>query len=247
MAQDGDGVLRCSGASDLFVQRRTRRHALRPQQRLRPRQAPAPTSTGSVTAPSGTRGVANTPVTAFATGLPVVCVRDRGKHDIGGSTVDDRSPPIGLPSRIASQLAIYTDTTGKLAVLAPRGWEPAAEFGADGSGGIGVSPTKAGPTPGAATPIDEITAGTEGGCDGCTRSAVCAYFPDIAEPGVPVSSSGRSRVPRGSGTRPGLSDPPGVRGPNPANGVMIVKKRRACSRADRRYFSPSDHACAPRS
>jgi hypothetical protein len=155
-------------------------------------------------------------------------------------------PPTGLPLNVASQLAIYTDTNRRMAVLAPRGWKCRAQFGADGSGGIGVSPTKAGLMPGAAVPAVEITARTDGACDGCTRSTVCAYFPELTEPGIqcraPVAGESVTRL---RTHLIGLFDPPGgIQGPNPDNGVLIVQQSPGLldDWSERCKLRPSDHA-----
>jgi hypothetical protein len=199
------------------------------------------TSTGSIPVASTT--VAKPPPTAFVTGLPVIaCPTEEAlTAQAPASTI---VPPTDLPLNVASQLAIYTDTTGKLAVLAPRGWKCRAEFGADGSGGIGVSPTTTGVTTGPATPV-EITAGTDGGCDGCTRSTVCTYFPDIAEPGVQCRPRGaRESVTQLRTHLVGLFDPPGVHGPNPANSVMIAQQAsgQLADWYERCALPQSDHA-----
>jgi hypothetical protein len=182
----------------------------------------APTTTHG--GPLTTTSVAQPPPTAFATGLAVVaCPTEQAlTSQTPPSTI---VPPTGLPPNVSSQLAIYTDTTGRTAVLAPRGWSCRAAFGADGSGGISVFPAKDEPTTRGPTPADQIAAGTDGGCAGCTLATVCASFPDLAEPGVAC----RPRIARESVTRlgthlVGLFAPPGVRGPNPANGVMIVQE-----------------------
>ena len=194
---------------------------------------------GSAPVPGST--VTKPTPTAFVTALPVVrCPTTSAlTSSAPPSTI---VPPTGLQASAASQLAIYTDPTGKVAVLAPRGWNCRAEFGADGSGGIGVSPKTAGVTK---EPAVEIAAGTDGGCDGCTRSTVCGYFPDIAEPGVQCRARGaHESVTRLRTHLVGLFDPPGVFGPNPANGVMIVQvvSGQPADWYERCTLPPSDHA-----
>jgi len=178
------------------------------------------------------------------TGLPVVvCPTEEALTSQAPPTTI--VPPTGLPLNVASQLAIYTATTGKLAVLAPRGWQCNASFGADGSGDIGVSPTKAGVTPGAATPAEEIAAGTPGGCDGCTREAVCAYFPDIVSSGIPCPPRpAHESVTLLRTHLVALFDPPGGQGPNPANGVLIVQESPGllADWSEGCTLPPSDHA-----
>ena len=93
MAQDGDGVLRCSGTSDLFVQRQYA-HVSPPASTAATasdkRARPDVDGLGDGAEHHGREHTGH----GVATGLPVVsCVTEQAP-DIGGSTVDDRSPPI---------------------------------------------------------------------------------------------------------------------------------------------------------
>jgi hypothetical protein len=45
-----------------------------------------------------------------------------------------------VPADQASNLAVYSDTAGTLILIGPKGWICRAEFGAEGSGGLVISP-----------------------------------------------------------------------------------------------------------
>jgi len=47
---------------------------------------------------------------------------------------------VNVPGELASQLAAYSDTSGVLVMLAPRGWICNGTYGADGSGGLIIRP-----------------------------------------------------------------------------------------------------------
>jgi len=205
------------------------------------------TTLGSTSATSGPATPTTTPSvppTAYVTQLPVIaCATTLSiTSDAPPSTL---VPPTSLPTNVASRVAIYADTTDRLIVLAPRGWTCNAMFGADGSGNLAVYPQNGAPNTDGAPADEKINAFTDGGCDGCTRSTVCAYFPDLAEPGVqcrPISPT--ETVTR---IRPHLDrffQPPGVHGTaihNPANGVIIVQEAQPTDWQETCTLPTSDH------
>jgi len=152
------------------------------------------------------------------------------------------SMKVTLPGSLTMPLALYRDTQGTMKLLAPRGWECRASYGADGSGGVAVYPSgQALPATWAAgwkltpTSTTEAIVGIEtSACQGCTNGQACPLFtsaasafmtqlghtcPDVRPPSETVEQISAGVV--------GFQDPPGVSGDglpsggqDPANGVM---------------------------
>jgi hypothetical protein len=92
-----------------------------------------------------------------------------------------------VPSDMRSTLAVYTDTNEIEVVLAPRGWNCRAGYGADGSGSISVYPSGES----APSPFDEvtirpnstdeaITLSETGGSPVIAADTACPYFANAA-------------------------------------------------------------------
>jgi len=130
---------------------------------------------------------------------------------------------------LAGSLAAYTDRQGYLTVVGPRGWNCAASYGADGSGGVSVFPRGA-----SATSIEAIAGSETSVCYGCTTGRACVFFPAAAkaypvayQSACPARKPRRESTDRLSATVIAFEDPPFVKGEGipsggqfPANGVM---------------------------
>ncbi len=94
-----------------------------------------------------------------------------------------------MPQAVAGRLAIYTDQSGYVKLLAPAGWICRAEYGADGSGGVAVFPSgetapssafgggwKLTPT----SRTEAVVGSQTGGCAGCAVAQACPLFPAAA-------------------------------------------------------------------
>jgi hypothetical protein len=154
--------------------------------------------------------------------------------------------PIAAPRELSAdmhvRLAMYSDVTGLLVVVAPRGWSCVADLGADGSGGLTVYPPD-GPKPDGygAVPSSAraITARTDSGCQGCTATRVCTLVPEsalvqaVAVDRDPACTSlpARETVVRLGTNVVAFEDPAGYPGhgapsggPYPANGVVVLQQ-----------------------
>jgi hypothetical protein len=92
-----------------------------------------------------------------------------------------------VPSDLRSTLAVYTDTDEIEVVLAPRGWNCRAGYGADGSGSISVYPNgESTPNPFAEVTIranstdEAITLSETGGSPVIAADTACPYFANAA-------------------------------------------------------------------
>lgn len=201
--------------------------------------APAPTTV--TTAPIG-----STPTSQAATGVfavpVIVCATTYGITPPPKSTPQPGRLNVALPGDLQSGLSVYTDEGGRMKLLAPSGWECAASFGANGSGGVAAYPQgtaipaswadgwKLSPT----SAETAITAFQTSACALCAESQACALFSIAA---TDYQADFRASCPA---TRPGsesvstigdgvvaFQDPAGSAGAglpsggqNPANGVM---------------------------
>jgi hypothetical protein len=140
-----------------------------------------------------------------------------------------------VPARLASQLSVYADDASVMGLLAPRGWDCTASFGADGSSEESVTPRGESLPQSEALPIGshvEAIVGTQnGGCEGCAASQACPFFStaDQADPIDCMNSTPPSEeeVTRLAPNIVAFEDPPGFAGnadPSggayPANAVM---------------------------
>lgn len=194
-----------------------------------------PTTTPPTTTPPTT--------TMVAQAVPLVsCPTTFGITPAPHPTSQPSTATVTLPPPLAGKVAVYTDSQGRMQVVAPEGWRCRADYGADGSGGVVAYP--AGETvpsnwgagwhlaAGAGT---EAVVGTEtSACTSCTTGQACPLFTAAARafrsqlgrpcPGTRPPSETVSRA--GSGVVI-FRDPPGVAGDglpsggaDPANGVM---------------------------
>ncbi len=173
--------------------------------------------------------------TTYAVGLPPV-------SKSLPSTVQAR-----VPARLASQLSVYADDASVMGLLAPRGWDCTASFGADGSSEESVTPHGEALPQGDALPIGshvEAIVGTQnGGCEGCAASQACPFFSSAerADPFDCTNSNPPSEeeVTRLAPNIVGFEDPVGFAGnadPSggayPANAVMTYTHDPAGSSGD---------------
>jgi hypothetical protein len=90
---------------------------------------------------------------------------------------------VGLPRRIASQVALYLDQYSATAVLGPRGWDCTASYGEDGAGLFFVYSPKE-PSPGFFPSMwphrrsvrRELVVQTNPSCVACVLVQACPYF-----------------------------------------------------------------------
>jgi serine/threonine protein kinase len=159
--------------------------------------------------------------------------------------VDPSPSPAALPSSttesvpadLATQLTMYTDEQGDMKLLAPTGWVCNANFGADGSGGVTITPTgetlPSGQLSQGST-VEAIVGSETSACVQCREGQACPLFATAAadyeqdyQMTCPSEKPGEeSSEPIEDGVV-GFLDPPGVAGdayPSggayPANGVM---------------------------
>jgi hypothetical protein len=199
------------------------------------------TTSTAATTPSSTTTTAPQVTTTAA--LPVVACKT-------SVAVATPPTPAALPPTVpavvrtnqASYLAVYSDTAGETMMIGPKGWICRAQFGADGSGGLLITPpgetiaTNSGsktqvPSSSAAEAIEVYETGAspvQGAALACPLISVaaqamardlnqtCAPHP-AAETTYPVSPN-----------EVAFYDPPGVAGDgapsggeNPANGVVL--------------------------
>jgi hypothetical protein len=128
---------------------------------------------------------------------------------------------------LAANLAIYSDTDEIMMLVAPKGWSCTASYGADGSGGVSVSPPGTSFPTGRLTPGSAVEAvgGYETGGSGVQAAAeACSYFPAAAT--ATESNLGHScppplvseKIEPISATIVAFEDAPGVEGPSSASG-----------------------------
>jgi hypothetical protein len=131
-----------------------------------------------------------------------------------------------VPNVLARTLSAYTDTSGTLLVLAPKGWLCHGDFGADGSGGIIVYPPGEHPSYSRwgggwalprSSPVEAVTATESGGSPTQAAGQACAYFKAAAAIAVPAFGHSCphprfERVRKLNATTIMFVDQPGVRG-----------------------------------
>jgi len=142
------------------------------------------------------------------------------------------SMTVDVPDTLEAKLAVYSDTDEIMMLLAPKGWTCTASYGADGSGGVDVSPRGAHvPTRklGPHSLVQAIGGFETGGSPVQAAFSACPYFPaaaiaarsDLPEQACSTRSNSQI-VEQISASVVAFEDPPGVdgAGENPANGVM---------------------------
>jgi len=150
-----------------------------------------------------------------------------------------------VPAGDASKLAVYSDDVGIMMLIAPATWTCHGLYGADGSGGLLISPAgesvPSDPDPGwhlSTSSSDEAIVGYETGGSPVQGAALaCPLFPTAAAatshllgegcPGTRPSQESVS-ISGTAGSEIEFEDPVGVAGDgipsgglNPANGVML--------------------------
>lgn len=157
------------------------------------------------------------------------------------------SVPVSLPSRDADSLAVYSDPEGIMMLLGPKdGWVCRGQYGADGSGGLLLSPAgepvPSDPYPGwhpvTSSSIQAIVGYETGGSSVQGAALACSLFGSAAT--VYQQSFGKSCTARPdqeatttiSGVADGFMDPAGVSGDgipsggeNAANGVLLYQPK----------------------
>jgi hypothetical protein len=87
-----------------------------------------------------------------------------------------------VPPGSAGKLVIYSDSMGTMKLLGPRGWGCSAAVGADGSGGVTITPTNSGTWTnsggalGAGSKVEEINGSQSGGATGDALAQACSLF-----------------------------------------------------------------------
>ena len=149
---------------------------------------------------------------------------------------------VTVPGGSAAGLAVYTDTRGGMRLLGPRGWSCSAMYGADGSGGVVVSPPGefvpsnwgAGWQLPAGSSVQAIIGSQTSACMGCGEGQACPLFGTAAKdfqanfqrPCPASRPTGETTTRLSSGVM-AFADPAGVTGDGipsggryAANGVM---------------------------
>lgn len=192
---------------------------------------------------------ATVPATAGTTRLPVViCPTTFGAPPPAKVVPLPRSLPVTGTEPMIRRLAVYTDTLGRMKLLAPRRWDCSALDAADGSENLVVHPVATKLTATTTTwalpkaSRAQAVVGTEtSACIGCQEAQACPLFAaaardyrsDYGQPCPERRPNNESVVPIGPGLV-AFSDPSGVRGDGrpsggryPANGVMTYYRHSA--------------------
>ncbi|MGH3256820.1 MAG: hypothetical protein ACRDOU_15745 [Streptosporangiaceae bacterium] len=175
--------------------------------------------------------------------LPVVrCPTSIAVASPGPAVSLPPSRPVAVPRALAARLSVYADDQGRMELVGPRGWNCAAFYGADGSGGVAVylpgqtlPPFWSAGWPLARSSTAAVVAGLESSaCYTCTLAQACRLFPAAATTlhsylggqACPARPAAEKVAPIGTGIM-GFQDPPGTTGDGlpsggqyPANGVM---------------------------
>jgi hypothetical protein len=162
--------------------------------------------------------------------VPLVVCRTTFAASPGKPVAFPSSTTLAVSTRLASSLAAYTDTQGYVTVIGLREWKCSANYGADGVGGVSISPKGSV----AASGGEAIVARETSACAGCTAGQACALFPAAARAyraiwGSPCPTHRpKQESIHALNTRVvAFTDPPYVKGDGvpsggrfPANGVM---------------------------
>jgi hypothetical protein len=193
-----------------------------------------------VAGPSATAVAATGTVTA---NVPVVrCPTSLGYVPSGPRIMLPRSRQVAVPAALADRLAVYTDSRGTMELVAPKGWNCTAVFGADGSGGVAVYPH------GESLPaswgvswrlartsaVTAVVGSETSACYTCTLAQACPLFPAanatlrsyLGRQTCPARPAAEKVTPAGTGIV-NFTDPAGTSGTGvpsggryPAAGVM---------------------------
>jgi hypothetical protein len=218
-----------------------------PQATRKPPSTTAPTtglpaSHGATTTTPTTAVTPTTATTVVTTGdetasLPIVSCLTKFALATPPPTVPvPASVTADVPTALAGKLAVYTDTSDIMKVLAPTGWSCSASYGADGSGIITIVPKgESLPATGLTSDSSDqaITAYETGGSPVQAAAAACSFFPAAAAATETDLEKQCSPRPPSEIVDPlstsvvDFEDPAGVKGTgdpsggqDPANGVM---------------------------
>jgi hypothetical protein len=163
-----------------------------------------------------------------------------------------------VPTSLAGRVAVYADTQDIMRLVAPRGWDCQATYGADGQGGIEVFAATEHTSSGAPfAQLAEAVAGHEtSACVRCELDQACPLFTSAAQQLQSQYQQSCSPAPAGQQatqldtTVIAFEDPPGVAGvgkpsggANTANGVMTyVPYSHNGSWIETCTLPPDDHA-----
>ncbi len=165
-----------------------------------------------------------------------------------GFTQTSQPPPlptsmvVNVPSKLASQLAVYADQGDGMKLVAPTGWSCLASYGADGGGGVDVYPSGEGDpnsSLSAGSSAEAVVGSQTSACLSCREGQACPLFAAAAadyqndyQMGCPTSRPQNESVVPLSANVVSFMDPPGVAGTGrpsggayPANGVMTYLPR----------------------
>jgi hypothetical protein len=213
-----------------------------------PAATPAASSAaGASTDPATGSSASAGPVTVS---LPVVsCPTTLGYSSSGQKVTVPTSRQVSVPSAVAGQLAVYTDSLARMELVAPKGWSCTAVYGADGSGGVVVYPHgvtvpsnwAAGWRLTATSAVSAVLGVETSACYSCALGQACRLFPAAASTlqsflghnGCQARPAAETVSQIGAGIM-GFADPPGTSGDgmpaggaDPANGVMTYYPRAA--------------------
>ncbi len=202
------------------------------------------TGAGTTTSPRA----ATDPTADITASLPVVaCPTSYAVNLPPVSTHLPSTVRASVPADLASQFSVYADEAGDMGLLAPRGWDCSARFGADGSSEESITPIgevlPRNPSLPSDSNVKAIVGTQSGGCEGCAASQACPFFStaDQADPIDCTNSTPPSRegVTRLASNIVGFEDPAGFAGdanPSgghyPANAVMTYTHDPGGSSAD---------------
>jgi len=203
---------------------------------------------GSTTSsePPSTTSTTGSPASILAT-LPVVDCQTSFGVTPSPTTAVPTSVTVSVPADEAAGLAVYSDDAGIMMLIGPATWTCHGLYGADGSGGLLISPAgesvPSDPDPGwhlSTSSSDEAIVGYETGGSPVQGAALaCPLFPaaamatkqDLGQGCAMTRPSQESVTPSGTAESDvGFFDPIGVAGDgipsgglNPANGVMLYQ------------------------
>lgn len=200
--------------------------------------SPATTKASAATTNTTTQSPSPSPTALESATLPLVaCPTSYGVDPSPTPAALPSSTTESVPADLATQVTVYTDEQGNMKLLAPTGWVCNANFGADGSGGVTITPTgetlPSGQLSQGST-VEAIVGSETSACVQCREGQACPLFATAAadyeqdyQMTCPSEKPGEeSSEPIEDGVV-GFLDPPGVAGdayPSggeyPANAVM---------------------------
>lgn len=207
--------------------------------------AAAATPSGSSASPAGNASSTTAPSAGqtLTVGVPLV---------VCPTTFGTTAPPAAnlpstvtatVPDSLVGQLSVYSDKQGTMRLVAPKGWQCSAAYGADGSGGVSVYPAGVSVPAGgvgagwhlsSSSTAQAVTGQETSACSSCTTGQACPLFSAaaqafqsaLAKP-CPRTRPKAETVHRITANMVGFQDPPGTPGDgapsggaNAASGVM---------------------------